>query len=201
MHADLNLAIDLDNSLTDAWLLRARQKAFFTGAPELGLELAFDADNALADFNRAVELARDRADIILARAEHLESPMREYSRAEADYSKAIELAGPTAESLFGRGRVRLAQNEHESAIEDFSRAIRIAPDGIRGEAFCYRAEARRSIGLTNEAASDFQMAIDARRDWLWKSGDDAGAESSDEMVYGAAFIGLKSIRQQTGATT
>ncbi len=33
---DLNLAIDLDSSLTDAWLLRARQKAFFTGLRSSG---------------------------------------------------------------------------------------------------------------------------------------------------------------------
>ena len=122
--------------------------------------------------------------------------MHEYSRAEADYSKAIELAGPTAESLFGRGRVRLAQDEHESAIEDFSRAIQIDSDGVRGEVFCFRAEARQALGRTGEAASDYRMAIDARRDWLRNSGDTASADQPDEIIYGAAFNGLRSIEQQ-----
>ncbi len=67
---------------------------------------------------------------------------------------------------------------------------------MRGEAFCYRAEARLSLGLVDEAASDFELAIAARRDWLRKNGQTGDAGKSDELVYKTAFKGLASIREQ-----
>ena len=48
-------------------------------------------------------------------------------------------------------------------IEDMSRVIQLDPDGVAGDAFCFRGEARRALGLLDEAASDFRLAIDARR--------------------------------------
>lgn len=190
---DLNLAIDLDSSLTDAWLLRARQKAFFTGAPELGLDLAFDADNVLADFNEAIRQAPQRADVYFERGFFYEQRLQAYSKAEADFSKTIKLSEPTAETLLARGRVRCHQEAFEAVIEDMSRVIQLDPDGVAGDAFCFRGEARRALGLFDEAASDFRLAINARRDSLRKRGDAAGAEQPDERVFDAAYRGLMEV--------
>ena len=199
--ADLNLAIDLDNSLTDAWLLRARQKAFFTGAPELGLELAFDADNVLADFNEAIRQAPQRADVFFERGLFYEQRLQAYSKAEADFSKSIKLSEPTAETLLARGRVRFYQESFESAIEDMSRVIQLDPDGVAGDAFCFRGEARRALGLLDEAASDFRLAIDARRDSLRRCGDTRSAEEPDDRVFEAANRGLRASQESLAEST
>lgn len=190
---DLNLAIDLDRSLTDAWLLRARQKAFFTGAPELGLDLAFAADNVLADFNEVIRQAPQRADVYFERGLFYEQRLQEYSKAEADFSKSIKLSEATAENLLARGRVRFYQESFDSVIEDMSRVIQLDPDGVAGDAFCFRGEARRSLGLLDEAASDFRLAIEARRDSLRKCGDTRSAEEPDDRVFEAAHRGLTAV--------
>lgn len=190
---DLNLAIDLDNSLTNAWVLRTRQKAFFTGAPELGLELAFDADNVLADFNEAIRQAPQQADIYFERGLFYEQRLQEYSKAEADFSKSIKLSEATAENLLARGRVRFYQEAFDSVIEEMSRVIQLDPDRVAGDAFCFRGEARRALGLLDEAASDFRLAIDARREWLRKSGDVQAAGQPDDRVFDAASRGLTAV--------
>ena len=194
---DLNLAIDLDRSLTDAWLLRARQKTFFTGAPELGLDLAFNADNVLADFNEAIRLAPQRADIYFERGLFYEQRLQEYSKAEADFSKSIKLSEPAAENLLARGRVRFYRDAFESVIEDMSRVIQLDPDGVAGDAFCFRGEARRALGLLDEAASDFRLAIEARRDSLRRCGDTRSAEEPDDRVFEAAHRGLVTVQQSS----
>jgi hypothetical protein len=70
---DLDLAIDLDSTLADAWLLRARQKAFFIDVSESENSPAFDRENILADFDQAVKLVPDPADVIYERSQFLES--------------------------------------------------------------------------------------------------------------------------------
>lgn len=54
---DLDLAIDLDASLADALLLRARQKVLCIAASESEDSPAFERENILADFDQAAELA------------------------------------------------------------------------------------------------------------------------------------------------
>jgi len=70
---DLDLAIDLDSTLADAWLLRARQKAFFIDVSESENSPAFDRENILADFDQAVKLVPAPADVICERSQFLES--------------------------------------------------------------------------------------------------------------------------------
>ncbi len=191
---DLDLAIDLDSTLADAWLLRARQKAFFAGEPELGLDLAFAADNVLTDFNEAIRQAPRRADFLIERGQFNEQRLQVYSNAEADFSKAIKQSGATAETLLARGRVRFYQDAFESAIEDMSHVIQLDPGSVAGDAFYFRGEARRALGLLEESASDFRLAIDARRDSLRKCGDTKSARQSDDCVFDAASRGLRSVQ-------
>lgn len=72
---DLDLAIDLDSTLADAWLLRARQKNFFMDidASESEDSPVFDRDNILADFDQAVKLVPDPADAVYERSQFLGS--------------------------------------------------------------------------------------------------------------------------------
>ena len=72
---DLDLAIDLDNSLAEAWLLRARQKIFFMNIDASKPEDSpvFDHENILADFDQYVKLAPKRTDAPAERSHFLES--------------------------------------------------------------------------------------------------------------------------------
>jgi MFS family permease len=81
---DLDLAIDLDASLADAWLLRARQKAFFKDVSESEDSPAFDRENILADFDQAVKQTPNNAEALAERGQFLESQLRNYTKAEAD---------------------------------------------------------------------------------------------------------------------
>lgn len=103
----------------------------------------------------------------------------------------------------GQLRIRwgTSQEQNESAVKDLSRAIQLDTDVGAGDAFYFLAEARRALGLLDKAASDYQMAIDARRDWLWKCGDAASTEQPDELVYDAAFRGLSEVQQQSPTST
>lgn len=119
--------------------------------------------------------------------------MQSYSKAEADFPKTIKLSEPTVENLFARGRVRCHQEAFESTIDDLSRVIQLDPDGIAGDVFYFRSEARRALGLLDEAVFDFRLAIDARRDPLRKRGGAAGAEQPDDRVFDAACLGLTAV--------
>tara|TARA_R110002072_G_scaffold273413_2_gene434325 strand:- start:64268 stop:65392 length:1125 start_codon:yes stop_codon:yes gene_type:complete len=83
---DLDLAIDLDASLPDAWLLRARQKIFFMdiNASKPEDSPAFDDENILADFDQAVKLAPNRTYVLDARCQFLENRFNEDSGAEVN---------------------------------------------------------------------------------------------------------------------
>ena len=81
---DLNLAIDLDSTLADAWLLRARQKTFFIDASESEDSPAFDRENILADFDQALKLSQNRADALAERGQFLESRLNDSSRPDAN---------------------------------------------------------------------------------------------------------------------
>jgi hypothetical protein len=77
---DLDLAIDLDSTLADAWLLRALQKTFFIDASESEDSPAFDRENILADFDQAAKLAPDPADALYERGQFIESQLNENAR-------------------------------------------------------------------------------------------------------------------------
>ena len=73
---DLDLAIDLDSTLADAWLLRARQKTFFIDALESEDSPAFDRENILADFDQAVKQTPNNAEALAERDQFLESQIK-----------------------------------------------------------------------------------------------------------------------------
>ncbi|MFT5091428.1 MAG: hypothetical protein ACI93T_000241 [Porticoccaceae bacterium] len=77
---DLDLAIDLDSTLADAWLIRARQKTFFIDASESEDSPSFDRENILADFDQAAKLAPDPADALYERGQFIESQLNENAR-------------------------------------------------------------------------------------------------------------------------
>jgi hypothetical protein len=77
---DRNLAIDLDFSLADVWLLRARQKNFFTDVSESEDSPDFDRENILTDVYQAVKLSPNRADSLAERNQFIESQLNENAR-------------------------------------------------------------------------------------------------------------------------
>lgn len=84
---DLDLAIDLDASLADAWLLRARQKVLCIAASESEDSPAFERENILADFDQAAKLGPDPTDILGERGRFLQSQLRNNRRAHSQSTK------------------------------------------------------------------------------------------------------------------
>ncbi|MGH7134201.1 MAG: tetratricopeptide repeat protein [Pirellulales bacterium] len=97
---------------------------------------------------------------------------------EGDIPRAKELAGKAiagdpddARLRFYRGTLYERTRQHEQALHDFDRAIKLAPRDA--EAFDHRGSERLALGQIDEAIADFDQAIalDPRREpGHWKRG-------------------------------
>jgi tetratricopeptide (TPR) repeat protein len=99
-------------------------------------------DEALADFNRAIEL--DESAWKLASRGRAYQAMGRYDEALADFSRAIELDPGSALALCSRGNTYQAMGRYGEALADFDRAMEIHPsaDDFTAE----HAEIRRLMG-------------------------------------------------------
>lgn len=87
--------------------------------------------DAIDDLNRAHELAPERSEVLVLRAEA-------YRRVEApelaldDLERVLELEPQNAEALMQRGLVRFEQGDAEAAVGDWRRVVEIAPQSEAG---------------------------------------------------------------------
>jgi tetratricopeptide (TPR) repeat protein len=88
-----------------------------------------NAQQAIADFGRAIELRPDFAEAYSSRG-FLHAEQGEYDLAIADYNKAIELRPDFAEVYLSRGRVHKMRGEKEEAIRDFELFLELSEDEI-----------------------------------------------------------------------
>ena len=148
---------------------------------------------ALADFNRALELAPNSAGIIASRGVTY-GQMDQYQAALNDFNRALELEPDHAWAIGGRGEAYRLLGQHEAALEDLNRTIEQNPDN--DWSFYQRALVYQTLGQPDNVEDDANAAIQRARQKYEKDPQDwqntfnlalyylaAGATSEAEQLY------------------
>jgi tetratricopeptide (TPR) repeat protein len=122
-----------------------------------GVELREEGlhDQAIEEYDRAIELDSDYADAYVGRGDAYYY-LGEYQPAIEDYDQAIELDPDFADAYVGRGDAYYYLGEYQPAIEDYDQAIELDPD--YADAYDSRGWAHYYLGLETEAEADFVKA-------------------------------------------
>jgi tetratricopeptide (TPR) repeat protein len=148
-------------------------------------------DEAIADFNKAIELAPDAPDPYLNRGTALEGK-GQYEEAIADYNKVLAIAPNDAMAYNNRGNAKGGLGQWKEALADFQKAIEIAPNFAFARANA--ALTLYQIGKKEEATREirnlvrkYPMFPDMRAALtaiLWTQGQQGEAESNWVAVVG-----------------
>jgi tetratricopeptide (TPR) repeat protein len=124
---------------------------------------AADADRAMDDFNEALALAPNRADVRAARgaAWLAKNKPRE---ALADLDAAIAGDQKNAQAYGSRAAARAATGDPKGAIADYTMALQLAP--AASSTYFARADLYQAAGDTKAAVADFQQVIKLSTDLL-----------------------------------
>lgn len=122
-----------------------------------------DKNLALADFNKAIELA-PAAYVYSARGNFFEQDLNDYSAAAADYTRAIELDGNFMDYQ-RRGDVYKKSKQYGAAIDDYTRAIELLGQKNYLLAWIYRkrGECYQALGNNSQAQADFKQFEELQR--------------------------------------
>ena len=115
--ADFNRVLDADDENPGAYCGRGRVY-HNKGEHEL----------AIADMNRAIELAPDFAEAYFHRASIRATTRDEFAPALADFNMALELGPEDATTYIMRGIVLGMLDDDEGAAADFERGVQMQPD-------------------------------------------------------------------------
>lgn len=118
-------------------------------------------DEALADFNRALELEPDDPEVFNNRGvtyDHLER----YEEALSDYGRALKLKPDYPATLFNRGATYSSLGRYEAALADYTRALELRPDFL--EALDNRGVTYMELGCYDEAIADFNRSLQLEHD-------------------------------------
>jgi tetratricopeptide (TPR) repeat protein len=116
-----------------------------------------DANGAIADFSRAIELDPKSLSACYNRG-IARLQKGDYNGAIADLSRAIELSPNTADYYSDRGLAKLRKCDNDGAIVDFTRAIELDPKNAI--AYRNRALAKNIKGDADGALADYNQAIE-----------------------------------------
>ncbi|OQX12409.1 MAG: hypothetical protein BWK80_43800 [Desulfobacteraceae bacterium IS3] len=130
-------------------------------------------DNALKDYNKAIQLNPKSADAYVSRGNLYArigyvkykytsriGKFRCYFRDEAleDYNKAIELDPECAEAYFKRGDCYFEIEEYYEALKDYDKYIKLNPNS--SDAYAGRGDCYYFMGNYKEALNDYNKAIE-----------------------------------------
>lgn len=150
---ELTRAIELDQTRANSVALRGM------------LYMPEDAERAIADFNRALEL-NPRLDIVYRWRGVLHGDQNDFKRALADLNKAIELNPRDAESYYLRAVVTMGkisgaffprQRDRDQVLSDLNRAIELDPRN--GGYYHMRGIYYRARGSRYRTSDDFARAL------------------------------------------
>jgi tetratricopeptide (TPR) repeat protein len=149
--------------LTEATKLAPEEAEYWTdwGVTYLWMERY---EEALADFDRAIELKEDYPWAIARRGETYRD-MERYAEALADFDRATELKPDDARTIAGRGETYRLMKRYEEALTNFDRAIELKED--YAWAIAGRGETYRNMERYQEALADFDRAIELDPDNDW----------------------------------
>lgn len=142
-------------------------------------------DEAIADFNRAIELAPDAADPYLNRGAALEGK-KQYQEAIADYERVLSINPEDAMAYNNRGNAKGGLGNWEAALADYQKASELAPNFAFARAnvalalyeIGQKSEAMRTI---RDLVRKYPMFPDMRAALtavLWEAGQQGEAESN-----------------------
>ena len=137
-------AIQLKSGFSDAYLMRAR---------------AFEADgktaSAIADFTKVIEMRPNDPGPLLERG-RVFIDGKDYQSAIQDAAAALALDSNLAEAYFMRGTAVRGMGNLESALNDFNRAVKLAPTQVH---YFERGITYQMMNRHNEAIEDFTVVI------------------------------------------
>ena len=84
-------------------------------------------ENAIADYDKAIQLKPDLADAYSNRG-NAKGRLERYEDAITDFDKAIQLEPDMAEAYSNRGNAKGGLGRYEDAIIDYDKAIQLKPD-------------------------------------------------------------------------
>ena len=119
--------------------------------------LAKRYDEAVADYNRAVEIDPYSVLAIVGRGVTYRL-MGRYDEALADYNGAIELDPSNSWVIIGRGVTHQLAERYENAFADYNRAVEVDPYSVL--AIVGRGDIHRLMGRYDQALADFNRAIE-----------------------------------------
>jgi len=114
---------------------------------------------AISDLDRAIELNPKIAEAYTQRAFAYQHDKSNASSQQIldDLNRAIELDANTALPYILRGNELEKLNDHEAAIADYDKALRLNPRSYN--ALTNRAMSKMSIGKLDEASRDIRQAL------------------------------------------
>jgi tetratricopeptide (TPR) repeat protein len=116
-----------------------------------------DANGAIADFSRAIEL--DPKSLSASYNRGIARLQKgDYNGAIADLSRAIELSPATADYYNDRGLAKLRKGDNDGAIADFTRALELDAKNVVG--YRNRALAKNMKRDADGALADYNRAIE-----------------------------------------
>ena len=115
-----------------------------------------DSDNALTDYDKAIELNPESAEAYKDRGISYLSNS-DFDNAIKDYTKAIELDPESAEAYKNRAIAYLGKSDFDNVITDYTKAIELDPDDT--SIYRYRGLAHFRNSEIDKAIDDFSRAI------------------------------------------
>jgi protein O-mannosyl-transferase len=119
-------------------------------------------DEAIRDFNKAIEVKPDYAEAYNNRG-NLFSNANSNDAAMNDFNQAIELSPAYVDAYINRGNLFMKENRNDEAIRDFNKAIELKPDDAQAynnRGYLYQTEKRNDLAI-----DDYNKAITLRPDF------------------------------------
>lgn len=114
-------------------------------------------EQALADFDRAIELGYDAAHAYTSRG-LFHAEVGNFDKAIADYSTALEKDPEEISPLINRAAVHMARKDYSAAIDDYTLALEKKKNNLA--LLQQRGVAYKAAGKSDLAIADFEAIID-----------------------------------------